>query len=197
MTRKEFNKSVSEISSIALSRSNELLKRVGNDLSVVIDWQYNFEGDLEDAIGVYEAGGVFSGEMMIGFNMKNLYRQMVYNIKSYPWSDPYKMLNELIMTNVYHEVGHGIIELINDYLQNTDDLDVIYDNNQELFDGVLDDEEDAVEEFAWCVYDGELEGSRLWKIVELYVGLYEGGDDRVVEGYLRKIVEDVLKRELV
>ena len=31
---------------------------------------------------------------------------------------------------------------------------------------VYHDEEDAVEEFAWCVYDGELGGSRLWKIVE-------------------------------
>ena len=42
---------------------------------------------------------------------------------------------------MYHEVGHGIIDYINDLLEYTDEYDELYDKNQQLFDGVLDNEE--------------------------------------------------------
>ena len=75
----------------------------------------------------------------------------------------------MIQTNVFHEMGHGITELFEDYLQETDDLDELYDNNQQLFDSVLENEEDSVEEFAWAMYDNQLNNSDLYKIVQLYL----------------------------
>jgi hypothetical protein len=184
MTKKEFNNGVKESSSIAIDRSNELLKVL--NLSLSINWEYEFDGDLSDAIGVYEGGSVFSGEIVIGFNMRTLYSYMCRSIKSYPWSDPYKMLDEAICTNVYHEMGHGIVELLNDYLQETDELDELYDTNKELFDWILDNEEDAVEEFAWKFYDNELENSKLYQLIQLYFGLYNQND--VVENITQRVM---------
>lgn len=161
---------------------------------------------------------MFSGEISIAFNMRNLHKWLATAEKDNPWSDPYKMLDEAIQTNVFHEMGHGIVQLIDDCLQNTDELDDIYDRNQELFDGVLDNEEDAVEEFAWDVYDNQPEESRLGQIVDLYVNLWDtdgqGDDDRMpeivgegkmtankrrirlTEGYLRRIVRKAVNRVL-
>ena len=179
MTKKEFNNGVKEASSIAIDRSNELLRVL--NLSLSINWEYEFDGDLSDAIGVYEGGSVFSGEIVIGFNMRTLYSYMCKSIKSYPWSDPYKMLDEAICTNVYHEMGHGLVELIDDYLSSTDELDELYDANKELFDNVLDNEEDSVEDFAWCFYDNDVESSELWQIIELYLNLCDNGINEVVK----------------
>ena len=173
MTKKEFNDGVKEYSSIAIARSNKLLGSF--NLSLSIDWEYEFDGELGNAIGVYEGGSVFEGEIVIGFNMKQLYKEMVRSIKRYPWSDPYNMLDEMIQTNVYHELGHGLTELIGDNLQETDNLDALYDDNQELFDYVFDNEEDAVEHFAWCMYDNQLQESELYKVLSLYLGLYNDG----------------------
>ena len=142
MTKKEFNDGVKESCGVAVERCNKLLGSF--NLSLNINWEYEFDGELGNAIGVYEGGSVFDGEIVIGFNMKQLYKEMVRSIKRYPWSDPYTMLDEMIQTNVYHELGHGLVELIGDYLENTDELDALYDDNQELFDYVFDNEENAV-----------------------------------------------------
>ena len=64
-------------------------------------------------------------------------------------------------------MGHGLCELISDYLENSDDLDAVYDANKELFDRVLDNEENAVEEFAWDMYDNDLRENDITKMVGL------------------------------
>ena len=66
-------------------------------------------------------------------------------------------------------MGHGIVNMIGDYLRETDDLDELYDNNQELFDNMFDNEEDSVEEFAWSMYDNQLGNSGLYKVIQLYL----------------------------
>ena len=194
MTRKEFNEGVKDISSVAVRKCDELLGSL--NLSLSINWEYEFEGDLGNAIGVYEGGSVFDGEIKIGFNMRELYLCMCKNIKSYPWSSPFKMLDEMICTNVYHEMGHGLIELIGDYLENTDELDMLYDNNQELFDWVFDNEEDAVEQFAWCLYDNDLEGSKLWDIIELYLSLYNEGINEGIMELSNERISKIIREEV-
>lgn len=87
-------------------------------------------------------------------------------------------------------MGHGIVEMFNDYLQETDDLDELYDNNKELFDWVLDNEEDAVEEFAWSFYDNQLNNSRLYRIVELY------NQNWVVENITNRVV-NLLREQII
>ena len=194
MTKKEFNKGVKEYSEIAVENANKLLSKLGKTLS--IDWNYEFEGDLEGAIGAYEAWSGFDGDMRIAFNMKNLYRYMVQAIKENPWTDPYTMLSELIFTNVYHEMGHGLVEMIDDYLHETDELDALYDANQELFDEVLDNEEDSVEEFAWCFYDNELENSSLWEIIELYMSLCENNNNVREIRMNDKRIKDIIRESI-
>lgn len=185
MTKKEFIQEVKEITSIAVNKSNGFLNSLG--LSLSIDWEYDgWDDDLQTAIGVYEGGSVFSGEIVIGFNMNNLYKCCNKSIRKYPWSDPYTIVDEAIQTNVYHEMGHGIVEKLNDYLQETDELDALYDANKELFDWVLDNEEDAVEEFAWKFYDNELGDSRLYELIQLYLGLYN--QNKMVENITQKVM---------
>ena len=188
MTKKEFIKEVKEIASIAVNKSNGFLSSL--DLSLSIDWEYDgWDDDLQTAIGVYEGGSVFSGEIAIGFNMNNLYKYCSKSIRKYPWSDPYTIVDETIQTNVYHEMGHGIVEELNYYLQETDELDALYDANKELFDWVLDNEEDAVEEFAWKFYDNELEDSRLYQLIQLYLGLYN--QNKMVENITQKVMNSL------
>ena len=59
MTKKEFQAEVNESSQIATNRANEFLTQL--NLSLSIDWEYNdWEyNNLNNAIGVYEAGSVF------------------------------------------------------------------------------------------------------------------------------------------
>lgn len=173
MTKKEFQQELKSSANIAVQRANKFLERLGLSLHINWDydsWEYN---DLDNAIGVYERDSVFGGDISIGFNIKNLYKVFVKETKNHPWSDPYTILDEAIQTNVFHEMGHGIVQMINDYLQETDELDEIYDNNQELFDNVLDNEEDSVEEFAWAMYDNQLNNSKLYKIIQLYLNLFD------------------------
>lgn len=185
MTKQEFIKETRESADIAVQRANAYLERLG--LSLTVNWDYDAwkSNGLEEALGAYESDSVFSGEISIAFNMRNLRKWLATAEKDNPWSDTYTMLDEAIQTNVFHEMGHGIVQLIDDYLQNTDELDDIYDRNQELFDDVLDNEEDAVEEFAWDAYDNQPEESRLGQLVDLYVSLWDtdgqGDDDRIPE----------------
>ena len=169
MNKQEFKQEVNDSANVALQRANNFLKCL--DLSVKINWEYDSwtANDLDDAIGVYESGSVFGGVISIGFHINNLYKCFKKQMNDNPWSDEYTLLDEAIQTNVFHEVGHGIVELFEDYLQETDDLDELYDNNQELFDNVLDNEENSVEEFAWAMYDNDLEESGLYQIIRLYL----------------------------
>ncbi len=189
MTKKEFNDGVKESSEISVNRCNKFLGSF--NLSLFINWEYDFDGELGNAIGVYEGGSVFSGEISIGMNMVNLRRYIMKSIKSYPWSDGYTILDEAIQTNVYHEMGHGLVELIGDYLRETDELDGLYDDNQELFDYIFDNEEDAVEEFAWRMYENRLGESELYKVIELYLSLYnEGIMENRIDRFIRESIED-------
>lgn len=172
MTKKEFQQELKNSANIALQKGNKFLGQL--NLTIHIDWEYedwDYNG-LDNAIGVYERDSVFEGDISIGFNTNNLYKWFAKEIRNYPWSDPYTILDEAIQTNVFHEMGHGIVQLIDDYLQETDELDELYDNNQKLFDNVLDNEEKSVEEFAWAIYDNDLNSSELYKLIQVYLKLY-------------------------
>lgn len=166
MTKKEFNECINGYTAIAQQQANNFLKPLGLTLSV--NWEYDFDDeDWQDYIGVYESGSVFEGCISIGMNINALYKAVSRNIRQWQHTSPYTLIKEAICTNVYHEMGHGIIELIDDYLQYSEDLDDIYDENKQLFDKVLDNEEDSVEKFAWDFYDNQLENSDLYQIIQL------------------------------
>jgi len=165
MYKNEFLEEVKDLSRCAIQNSNNFLKLIDRDVS--IDWNYDFETFDKTAIGVYEHDSVHTGTMSIGMNINALWKVFKSETKNYPYTSEYKILQEMILTNVYHEVGHGICDYINDYLEYTDELDDLYDNNQELFDNVLDNEEDSVEEFAWDFYDNQVANSKLGKIINL------------------------------
>lgn len=161
---------------IAKSYAQQALKMANNylqptNLSIDIDYEYDdweFNGlDINHVIGCYEADSVFSGTIEISFNMNALYSTYKEQTEMYPYSNEDTILKELIYTNVFHEMGHGLIQQINDYLQETEELDEIYDNNQQLFDNALDNEEDTVEKFAWDLYDSRLNNNPLNRMVKM------------------------------
>ena len=112
MTKQEFINETRESADISVQRANAYLERLG--LSLAVNWDYDAweDNNLEEALGAYEGDSVFSGEISIAFNMRNLYKWLTTEEKNNPWSDPYKMLDEAIQTNVFHEMGHGIVQLM-------------------------------------------------------------------------------------
>lgn len=165
MNKNEFLEEVKDLSKCAIQRSNDFLKSIDRD--VCIDWDYDFESFDKNAIGVYENDSIHTGTMTIGMNINALWKVFKSETKNYPYTSEYKILQEMILTNVYHEVGHGICDYIEDILQYTDELDDVYDKNQQLFDNVLDNEENSVEGFAWSFYDNDLDSSDLYQILKL------------------------------
>jgi hypothetical protein len=170
MTKKEFQQELKSSVNIAVQRANKFLEQLG--LSLHINSEYNdWSGIFSDAIGIYENDSVFEGDISIGFNVNNLYKSVKWQIKHYPFTDKYTMLDETIQTNVFHEMGHGIIQYLDDIIEYWDEDEELpfYDKNQEFCDNVLDNEEDSVEEFAWAFYDNEVGNSQLGKLVQLYL----------------------------
>jgi hypothetical protein len=169
ISKENFNTQSMQYTKQALDKANNYLEQT--NLSIEIDYDYDeweFNSlDSEHTIGCYESGSVFEGTIEIAFNMGNLYSAYKEQVEMYPNSNPNTILKEIIYTNVFHEMGHGLIEQINDYLQETDELDVIYDNNKKMFDNALDNEEKTVEEFAWDLYDNLLDGNQLNEMVKL------------------------------
>lgn len=187
MKKNEFIEEVKDLSQCAIQNANNLLKLIDRD--VCINWDYDFETFDKTAIGVYEHDSVHTGTISIGMNINALWKCFKSETKDYPYCSEYKILQELILTNVYHEVGHGIIDYINDLLEYTNEYDELYDKNQQLFDGVLDNEEDSVEEFAWCFYDNDLNTSDLYKILNLFHKLYNNIDESLTVEEKKRWIE--------
>ena len=191
MNKKEFITLARECVDGAVDAANAYLSRL--DLSLSVNFEYNFDDFDPEAIGVYEDGSVFEGEISVSYNVNALFNAFREQVSAFPWNSEHTILDEIAKTTIYHEMGHGICDLINDYLQNTDDLDNVYDNNKELFDTVLDDEEDAVEKFAWDFYDGNLNGNDLAKVVELYINAFDSKSNvQMNESDIRNMVNECL-----
>lgn len=189
MTKKEYNEEIRSSAGVAVQRANRFLSQL--DLSLHINWGYDgwSHNDLSNAIGVYERDSVLEGDISIGFNVRNLYNWFVREKNANPWSDEYTILDEAIQTNVFHEMGHGIVQFLEDIIEYWDEDEELpfYDNNQEMFDEVLDNEEDAVEEFAWAMYDNQLNDSALYKLIDIYLKWPNSKDD-----IAEKITRDVM-----
>lgn len=191
MTKREFKQIAKECIDGAVKSSNDYLSCLG--LSLSVNFEYDFDDFDENAIGVYEAGSVFEGTISVSYNVKALFSAFKEDIERFPQSSEHTILEEYAMTTIYHEMGHGICELFNDYLQNTDDLDTLYDENQELFDRVLDNEEDAVEQFAWDFYDGVLDGNDIAEMVQLYLNASKGTNSMTINEHdIKKMVTECL-----
>ena len=169
MTKKEFLEETRRVSNLAVQRANKYLQQL--NLSLIINWNYNDWDYYKDAIGIYERNSVLEGKISIGFNIDNLYKWFITETKENPWSDPYTILDEGIQTNVFHEMGHGIVEFFEDIIEYWDEDEELpfYDKNQMFCDKIFDNEEDSVETFAWDLYDNQVENSGLGKIVNIYL----------------------------
>jgi hypothetical protein len=166
MTKAQFKKILLNYASMAQKNANKFLSQF--NLGLKIDWDYDFDfDDWRDAIGVYVNGSVFEGDIVIGMNINKLYDVCIADIKKWTSTDPYTIISEAIFTNVYHEMAHGLMEKIDDYLQYSEYLDEIYSNNKELFDSVFNDEEDSVEQFAWDLYDNQIKDNDLYQVIQL------------------------------
>ena len=189
--KNEFMESVKESVNDAIRAANEYLFHL--NLSLSVNFDYDFDDFDTDAIGVYEDGSVFEGEISVSYNINALFDAFNEQVDAFPQSSEYTILDEIAKTTIYHEMGHGICDLMNDYLQNSDDLDELYDSHKDLFDRVLDDEEDAVEKFAWDFYDGNLNGNDLAEMVNLYLGALDSQSKvQMSESDIKRMVNECI-----
>lgn len=159
-----FNDILLNSENAACSIVNQYLTRY--DLDAVIDNEL-FQFDGQQHVGEYWGGSVFTGTMKIGINVNVVKSELKRVIRQHPYSCPADVLDEFIKTTIFHEVGHGLVELVNDYLQETNDLDGLYDNNQDFFDEILDNEEDYVEKFALDMFENQVENNDLNKLITM------------------------------
>ena len=141
-------------------------------LSLDVDWDYDEWEDntLTSALGCYEAESVFSGTISIAFNIDNMLKSYNKCFNDYPWLNTgIESIRDAVYTTVYHEMGHGLCELIFDYLTTSDCLDEVFNSQQRLFRHILDNEEESVETFAWNMLDGNLEQDEINEMTELYI----------------------------
>lgn len=170
MTKKEFQKELKNSANVAVQRANKFLEQL--DLTLHINWKYKDWDNYNYAIGIYEYDSVIENcDISIGFNINRLYERVVEDIKENPWSNPYTILDETVQTTVFHEMGHGIVQFLDDIIEYWDEDEDLpfYDNNQQFIDNIFDNEEDSVEEFAWSMYDNQLGNSGLYKVIQLYL----------------------------
>lgn len=195
MGKREFLQGLKNSANYSLQKANKLLSELG--LTIHINWEYNDWKHYAGAIGLYERDSVLEGDISIAFNINNLYTCFNNEVKQNPWSDPYEMLDECVQTNVFHEMGHGIVQFLEDIIEYADENEPLpfYDNNQRLCDKTLDEEEDSVEEFAWAMYDNTPQKSQLYKITELYIMHLKQQND-ITESLLDKIIKESLNKVL-
>ena len=170
MGKEEYEKYVREFCSNAVDNAISYLKPMS--LSLDVDWDYDEWEDntLTSALGCYEAESVFSGTISIAFNIDNMLKSYNKCFNDYPWLNTgIESIRDAVYTTVYHEMGHGLCELIFDYLTTSDCLDEVFNSQQRLFRHSLDNEEESVETFAWNMLDGNLEQDEINEMTELYI----------------------------
>lgn len=166
MTREDFITHSTYYANAAIKDTYFLLNSL--NLSAQINWQYDFKS-FNDCIGIYENDSALTGTMEIGINLQTLWKEFKKILKVFPNSSEKSILSEIVLTTIFHEIGHGLINYIEDILQYSDSLDQLYDQNQKLFDYTLDNDEDSVEEFAYALYDNQLGNSNLYHILTLII----------------------------
>lgn len=140
---------ISDMVEDTVGEINEFLGQF--NLSMEVDEDYDDWSSLYGghAVAVYEGGSVFDGVIMVGLNMEAFRKYASETHSSYmTWDE--------IRKSLYHEVGHGLVERIRDFIDEYgDDGEELYNGNKDDLDYILGDEEDAVEEFAsYMVGDG-------------------------------------------
>lgn len=136
----------------ALGKVRDWLKKSG--LSLACDIAHLPEGQL----GEYEAGSVFGKEILIRIDIGNI-RATAQETSSAP-------LEEIAKT-VYHEVGHAVVEQLDDWATGPEETiefihDTLKEKYPEAFDVLGSDEEETVaEDFARGMYRGTAEPLRM------------------------------------
>lgn len=112
------------------------------------------DGRQKPWVGQYEAGSVFSKEIVIRINPTLILAE------AKDARQPEKFIQVETFTTVFHEVGHALMEQIIDYLENTEEMQAFADSRRgrPFFDVFNDDnlsEEDLVEEFGVAAATGD------------------------------------------
>lgn len=130
----------------ALRKINGWLKPSG--LSVTVSDETLSDG----CVGEYEADSVFSKVIEVRIDTKTMRQTLDEDHDLYGKdSNEIEFLNQIALT-IFHEAGHGILEQINDWTENIEEIRLLADGEfgkrfEEVFDDALP-EEDLVEEFA-------------------------------------------------
>lgn len=126
-------------------------------LSLEIDTTWENPTDNKMRLGTYKSGSVFEKTVRICIDLG----ASVLCCMEEPFSDRYSKVGGVVRTTVYHEVGHALVEQIEDWMLNFPESRAIFDDAfREKYAPVIDaingrsddqflEEEDLVEDFAW------------------------------------------------
>lgn len=105
----------------------------------------------DDKLGEYELGSVFEKTILIRVNQPA--------IKNACKETPEISVEDATATTVFHEVGHALVEQIVDWMEyHPDAEDIFTEDFCSRYESVVEDtidEEDLVEDFAWCFLEGQ------------------------------------------
>ena len=148
-----------------LEKISQWLAPLGYTLSIE-----DMEDEVPGLLGQYENGSVFEKEILIRVSTQNIRTFIKEYNRDFP-KERRNYTDECALT-VFHEVGHALMEQLNDYADNIEGFlerlkvdpeepfspyfDVFYDDNKT--------EEEVVEDFAWGFLDGS--SSKLQKCME-------------------------------
>ena len=108
----------------------------------------------QEQLGYYEMGSVFEKEILVYINPENISR----TCKEDSIHDRYSEPSTQVKITIYHEIGHGILEQIIDWMENVKEIQTLCDGPfGETYKDVINDdveEETIVEDFAWGFFDG-------------------------------------------
>lgn len=135
--------------------------------NIFIDEDYDIDDFDYDgnALGMFEDGMSYeNNEIWIALNFTLIEKNLQEYIEEYGYS-----LEEILETTIYHEVGHGILRVYQDYIQKVEEYHDIYEENVSWMKDIFRDEneEDIVEEFAWSWYEGS-NNSRLHMVIKTF-----------------------------
>lgn len=197
LDKREFMTSVKEWVGVAKERADRLLTAFYNiDMEIELNNRDKGFGHGVFA-GRYEGGSVFGGTLVTTVYTRTIYAHLKASMENCPWDEPYTIIRDAVCLTVYHEAGHGICELINDWLDETDDFDEIYEANMDLFNTTFSNEEKTVEDFAVCFYENRVGDSRLFQVMKLIdPKLQESRQSSLTisESRLREIISEEIRK---
>lgn len=188
---KEITKKYIEYINGVLYNINEFLQPFNLKAKLIKEYDWN-----DNCVGIYIYRSAYTGIIRIGINLyaiesfANDYDEEFFNTQ--------EIAEENILTTLWHEVGHGLMEHIRRMRrQDTQNKTNIFKGEMlRVAKEIIYDEEDVVEEFGEYMAGFEYT-SRLYNFLEKYQGLLrygKSGTVRITESDIKSMIKECVSK---